>query len=153
MLEKPELRHLCDVVAELGPPMDLGDGRGGRRRIVPIIGGTVTGERLNGGILDLGADWQTILPGGAGELDTRYAMETDDGALIDIRNFGYRTGPQDVLAALGRGEQVDPSLYYMRTHPRFETGDPRYDWLNTLICVGTGAREAARVRIAMFEVT
>ncbi|MEO3389394.1 DUF3237 domain-containing protein [Mesorhizobium sp. CAU 1741] len=153
MLEKPELRHLCDVVAELGPPMELGQGRGGRRRIIPIIGGSVEGERIKGRILDLGADWQTIFADGAGELDTRYSMETHDGALIDIRNFGYRTGPQEVLAALGRGESVDPSLYYMRTHPRFETGDARYAWLNTLICVGTGAREASRVRITMFEVT
>src|SRR5690606_8058432 len=153
MLQKPDLRHLCDVVAELGAPMELGDGRSGRRRIIPIVGGTVSGERINGRILDLGADWQTIFADGAGELDTRYSMETDDGALIDIRNFGYRTGPQDVLAALARGEPVDPSRYYMRTHPRFETGDRRYAWLNTLICVGTGAREASRVRISMFEVT
>ena len=79
-------------------------------------------------------------------------METHDGALIDIRNFGYRNGPPEVIAALGRGETVDPSLYYMRTHPRFETGDDRYAWLNRLICVGTGAREAAAVVIKVYEV-
>ena len=151
-LKQPELRHLCDIVAELGAPMELGEGRGGKRRIIPITGGTVTGERLNGTVLNLGADWQTIFAGGAAELDTRYSMQTHDGALIDIRNFGYRHGPQEVIAAVGRGEQVDPSLYYMRTHPRFETGDPRYAWLNAMICVGTGAREASSVRISMFEV-
>ncbi len=152
MIAKPELVHLCDLTVELAAPMELGDSPRGRRRIIPIVGGTVTGERLNGRILNLGADWQTILSDGNAELDTRYSMETDDGALIDIRNFGYRNGPPEVIAALGRGEPVDPSLYYMRTHPRFETGDSRYAWLNRLICVGTGARQAAAVAIKVYEV-
>ena len=148
----PRLRHLCEVFVELAKPMELGDAPKGRRRIIPIIGGRVEGERLSGRILDLGADWQTVLADGTAELDTRYAMQTHDGALIDIRNFGYRHGPPDVLAALARGEAVDPSLYSMRTHPRFETGDPRYEWLNRLIAIGTGAREPAAVRISVFEV-
>lgn len=152
MIAKPELVHLCDLTVELAVPMELGESPRGRRRIIPIVGGTVTGERLNGRILNLGADWQTILADGNAELDTRYSMETDDGALIDIRNFGYRNGPPEVIAALGRGEPVDPSLYYMRTHPRFETGDSRYAWLNRLICVGTGARQAAAVVIKVYEV-
>src|SRR5690606_8814291 len=152
MLPQPELRHLCDLIVELAAPMELGDARSGRRRIIPIVGGEVTGERLAGRILHLGADWQTVFADSSAELDTRYAIETHDGALVDIRNFGYRRGPADVLAALGRGEAVDPSHYYMRTHPRFETGDPRYGWLNTMVCVGTGAREAARVRVSVFEV-
>lgn len=151
-MEKPALAHLCDLTVELAKPMELGASPRGRRRIIPIVGGTVSGERLNGRILNLGADWQTILADGNAELDTRYAMETHDGALIDIRNFGYRHGPAEIIAALGRGEAVDPSTYYMRTHPRFETGDERYAWLNRLICVGTGMREAAAVRIAVYEV-
>ncbi len=89
---------------------------------------------------------------GTAELDTRYAMQTGDGALIDIRNFGYRHGPPEVLAALARGEPVDPALYSMRTHPRFETGDPRYAWLNRVIAVGTGVREPTAVRVSVFEV-
>ena len=152
MIAKPELVHLCDLTVELAVPMELGESPRGRRRIIPIVGGTVTGERLNGRILNLGADWQTILADGNAELDTRYSMETHDGALIDIRNSGYRNGPPEVIAALGRGEPVDPSLYYMRTHPRFETGDSRYAWLNRLICVGTGARQAAAVVIKVYEV-
>jgi hypothetical protein len=86
------------------------------------------------------------------ELDTRYGIETNDGALIDVRNFGYRHGPPEVLARLAAGEDVDPSLYYMRTHPRLESGDPRYAWLNRTIFVGTGARFADGVRIEFFEV-
>lgn len=148
----PELRHLCDFTVTLAPIMEMGDGPAGRRRIIPIVGGTVTGERLSGEILNLGADWQTVFAAGHAELDTRYAMRTHDGAVVEIRNFGYRHGPPEVIAAIGRGEEVDPARYYMRTHPRFETGDPRYLWLNRTICVGTGARRADRVLISVFEV-
>lgn len=153
MLPQPGLRHLCELVVELAAPIELGTGPRGRRRIIPIIGGTVSGERLNGRILNLGADWQTIFSDGVAELDTRYSFETHDGATVDIRNFGYRHGPAEIIERLARGEAVDPALYYMRTHPRFETGDPRYAWLNRMICVGTGARESASVRISVYEVT
>ena len=148
----PELRFLCDFTVELAAPLELGDGPSGRRRIIPIIGGTVTGERLHGRILDLGADWQTVYRDGLAHLDTRYAMQTDDGAIIDIRNIGVRHGPPDVIQALARGEKVDPSLYTMRTSPRFETGDPRYAWLNRVIAVGSGARDASAVRLKIYEV-
>lgn len=151
-IQAPPLRHLADLDVELGVPIELGDGPRGRRRIIPIIGGRVTGERLSGEILNLGADWQTIFNDGTSELDTRYAIRTEDDAMIDIRNFGFRHGPKEVVDALMRGETVDPSRYYMRTHPRFETGDPRYAWLNRTICIGTGARLAGRVRITLFEV-
>ena len=152
MQEAPGLRHLADLDVELAAPIELGDGPRGRRRIIPIIGGTVTGERLSGEILNLGADWPTVLSDGTAELDTRYAMRSHDGASIDIRNFGYRHGPKHVLDALMRGEAVDPSLYYMRTQPRFETGDGRYAWLNRIVCIGTGARLANGVRVSFFEV-
>lgn len=149
---KIELAHLCDLHVELASPIELGTSVRGRRRIIPIIGGTATGERLSGRILNLGADWQTVFSDHSAELDTRYSIETHDGAIIDIRNFGFRHGPAEVIQALGRGEQVDPASYYMRTHPRFETGDERYAWLNRTICLGTGTREPDCVRIAIFEV-
>jgi hypothetical protein len=102
--------------------------------------------------LNLGADWQTIFQNGVAELDTRYAMETDDGATIEILNFGFRHGPTDVIAALAQGHEVDPADYYMRTHCRLETGDPRYEWVNKTLFVGTGKRESARVVIDLFAV-
>jgi hypothetical protein len=71
-----DLRHLCDLHVELAAPIELGTGPRGRRRIIPIVGGIVTGERLSGRILDLGADWQTVFSDHSAELDTRYAIET-----------------------------------------------------------------------------
>ncbi len=105
----PKLTHVCDLTVELDPIREMGPGRAGHRRIIPIVGGTVRGPRINGRILNVGADWQTIFAGGMAELDTRYAMETDDGAVIEIVNYGYRHGPAEVIAAVGRGEDVDPS--------------------------------------------
>ena len=49
-------------------------------------------------------------------------------------------GPPEVIAALGRGKTVDPSTYYFRTMPRFETVHPEYSFLNRLIAVASSDR-------------
>ncbi len=146
------LQPLLRAEITLAPPQELGDAPLGRRRIIPITGGTFRGERLAGRVLPGGADWQVIRHDGVAELDARYTLETEDKALIYVRNFGYRHGPADVIRRLAAGEPVDPSLYYMRTTPRFETGAERYRWLNRLICVATGARRSAAVELEVFEV-
>ncbi|MEQ8817674.1 MAG: DUF3237 domain-containing protein [Thalassobaculum sp.] len=152
MLTPPTLEHVCDLLVELDPVRELGRGRAGARRIIPIVGGTVTGPRISGRILNLGADWQTIFHDGVAELDARYAFETGDGALIEVANHGYRHGPPEVIERLRRGEDCDPAEYYMRTTARLETGDPRYDWVNRMVFVGTGARHASAVEIGLYRV-
>jgi Protein of unknown function (DUF3237) len=151
MLPIPELKPFCELRVDLAPIMEMGPGRAGKRRIIPIIGGTVSG-RVTGKILNLGADWQTIYADGSADLDTRYAFETDDGALIEIINKGVRHGPPDVVARLAQGEDVDPSEYYMRTTARLETGDPRYDWVNNMLFVGAGGRFASQVHVQLYTV-
>ena len=145
------LQPLLRAEITLAPVQELGDSLG-RRRIIPITGGTFRGERLSGRVLPGGADWQVIRSDGVAELDARYTLETEDEALIYVRNFGYRHGPADVIKRLAAGEAVDPSLYYMRTTPRFETGAERYQWLNRIICVATGARRKAAVELDVYEV-
>ena len=151
-LPAPGLAHICDLHVDLAPIRDMGTGRAGKRRIIPIVGGTVEGPGLQGTILNLGADWQTIWVGGVAELDTRYAIETQEGALIEVINYGYRHGPDAVITALGEGEDVDPDAYYMRTHARLETGDARYSWVNRTLFVGRGMRKAAQVVISLYAV-
>ena len=146
------LQPLLKAEITLAPAQELGDSPLGRRRIIPITGGTFRGERLSGRVLPGGADWQVIRADGVAELDARYTLETEDKALIYVRNFGYRHGPAEVIKRLAAGEAVDPSLYYMRTTPRFETGAERYQWLNRIICVATGARRAAAVELDFYEV-
>ena len=152
MLTPPTLEHVCDLLVDLDPVRELGRGRAGARRIIPIVGGTVTGPRISGRILNLGADWQTIFHDGVAELDARYAIETGDGALIEVANHGYRHGPPEVIERLRRGEDCDPAEYYMRTTARLETGDERYTWVNRMVFVGTGARRASAVEIGLYRV-
>lgn len=152
ILPAPALEHVCDLSVELNPIQELGQGRSGQRRIVPIVGGTVKGPKLTGTILNVGADWQTVFNDNLAELDTRYAMQTDDGAVIEIINYGYRHGPSEIIAAIARGEEVSPHHYYMRTHARLETGDSRYAWVNKTLFVGTGARLKQEVVLSLFAI-
>lgn len=152
-LPQPKLDHVCTLQVTLDPIREMGTGRAGARRIIPIVGGTVSGPRLSGRILNVGADWQTLFADGLAELDTRYAMETDDGATIEIINYGYRHGPKEVLDAVARGEAVDPGSYYMRTHARLETGDARYDWVNRTLFLGVGARNQGSVQVELYAIT
>jgi hypothetical protein len=91
-------------------------------------------------VLPGGGDWTLLRSDGVLELDLRVTLETDDGALIHYASFGLRHGPPEVIAALARGEAVDPTSYYFRTTPRLETGHPKYAFLNGLLAVATGDR-------------
>jgi hypothetical protein len=152
ILHPLNLQPLFQAEITLAPPQDLGETPQGRRRIIGITGGRFSGERLSGRVLAGGADWQVIRADGVAELDARYTLETTDGALIYVRNCGVRHGAPDVLRKLSNGENIEPSLYYMRTTPRFETGDARYAWLNRIVCVATGARRPAAVELEVFEI-
>ena len=147
-----KLQALFKADIELAPAQELGAGPLGRRRIIAITGGRFFGERLSGRVLPGGADWQVIRADGVADLDARYTLETADGALVYVRNRGYRHGPAEVLKRLAAGENMDPAQYYMRTTPLFETGDERYAWLNRMVCVASGARRPAAVELEVFEI-
>ena len=112
----------------------------GTRVIAQVVSGHFEGPRLSGKVLPGGGDWTLLRGDGVLELDLRLTLETDDGALIDMRSFGLRHGPPEAIAALARGERVDPSTYYFRTTPRFETAHPKYAFLNRLLAVSSGDR-------------
>jgi hypothetical protein len=124
------------------PPQKLGVVPHGTRVIAPITSGTFEGPRLRGKVLSGGGDWTLSRSDGVLELDLRITLETDDGALISMTSFGLRHGPPEILAALARGESVDPSKYYFRTAPRFETSAPAYAFLNRVIAIASGDRRA-----------
>ena len=147
----PELRFAFEIGAEVAAPLDLGQTQAGHRRIIPIAGGLVSGPRLQGRILAVGADWQILRPDGAAELDARYTIQTDDGALIYVVNRGVRHGPAEVLARLNRGERVDPASYYFRSTASFETSAPQHTWLTRTIVLGVGERYPDKVVIRFWE--
>jgi uncharacterized protein DUF3237 len=135
-------RPLMTLQVVVAPPHKLGGVPHGTRVIAPITGGTFEGPRLRGTVLPGGGDWTLLRSDGVLELDLRITLETDDGALIYLTSFGLRHGPPEALAALARGEPVDPSRYYFRTAPRFETSAPRYAFLNQLMATSSGDRRA-----------
>lgn len=148
----PLLTPRFELRVQVGPAQELGEYGGGRRRVVPITGGTVVGERVNGVILPGGADWQTIRPDGVTLLQARYTMQTSDGQVIGIVNTGVRTASAEVAARMARGEQVDPSLYYFRASPVFEVGPGPYGWLTERLFVSAGERTPDLVRLTVYEV-
>jgi len=140
------------IRCELEGIMSLGQTPLGERRIINILGGPVTGPKLNGRVLPGGADWQIIRADGAADIQARYTIETDAGARILVSSEGLRHGPPEVMARLARGENVDPTLYYFRTVMRFETAEPAIDWMNRILAIAHGQREARAVKLDVYEV-
>ena len=151
MPEPPALQFAFEAVAEVGAPLDLGVIDRGRRRIIPVLGGRFEGPSIRGRILPGGADWQILRPDGAAELDARYTLETDDGALVYVSNRGMRGGSPEVLARLNAGETVDPASYYFRTVAQFETGAPSYQWLMQAIFVASAERYPGQVVVRFWK--
>jgi hypothetical protein len=139
---KPNLEYLgrwsVDLVApiwELGQTSDLG-----RRRIIPITGGTFNGSNFKGKILNNGADWQIVTKDGLAIIDTRYLLQTDDGEYVYLQTKGYRFGPPEVMAKVAKGEVVDANLYNFRITMQFETSSKKYDYLNRYIGIAFAMR-------------
>jgi muconolactone delta-isomerase len=145
-LPEPRLTKVYSLEATLAPPLELGETAQGHRRIVPLTGGTFSGPEMSGRLLPgASADWQIILADGTALGDIRYTLQTDRGDLLYVRSRGIRHGSPEVLARLGRGEDVDPGEYTFRTSTRIETAAPDLDWLNKGIFISVAGRQAAGV--------
>lgn len=145
-LPDPRLTRVFRLEATLGEPLDLGGTPRGRRRIVPASGGTFAGPELNGELLPgASADWQIVLPDGTTLGDIRHTLRTDDGALVYVQSRGVRHGSAEVIARLGRGEDVAPSEYTFRTWTQIETASARLDWLNKGVFISVGGRPPGSV--------
>lgn len=116
----PGLEYLYTAFVDCDPRIFTTQTAKGLRTAIPIIGGNFTGPRLNGKILDLGADWGLTDPQtGVFTADTRYNLQTDDGANIYIQTSG--------------SQQPNGNLHLRLI---FETGDKKYYWLNFVTGVG-----------------
>jgi uncharacterized protein DUF3237 len=148
----PKLTLAFTIRVQVGPPTELGQVPRGRRRIIPIQGGTFEGPNIRGKVVPGGADWQIVRGDGLAELDTRYLLQTDDGHLIYIQNAGIRHAPPEVTKKLLAGEPVDPSQVYFKTIPTFETSAAELQWLTRSLFVGTGERNPTEVVIRVWKV-
>jgi hypothetical protein len=145
-------KPLMTFFVEVKKPAMLGVTPTSDRRIGEIAGGRFEGERLRGKFLPGGSDWQTLRPDGAVTINVRVVLETDDNQLIAMTYTGLRHGPREVIEAIARGEQVDPTAYYMRVVPVFETASEKYGWLNRIVAVAHGHRLSTGAIYNVWEV-
>jgi len=143
---EPRLEHAFDMRVQVAKPIEIG-----RRRIVPILGGSFEGSGLRATVLTGGADYQIIQPDGFTEADARYVIETERAERVYVVNRGMRHGPPEAIAKLNAGETVDPALIYFRTVPTFETSAPDLLWLTRAIFIGIGERYPGEVAIRFYR--
>ncbi len=148
-----QTRELFQLTLKVPSIVDLGQTPRGIRKIARVTGGEFQGDRLKGTVHEApGGDWMLLRPDGVLNLDVRITLETDDHQLIFMSYQGVRHGPQEVMDRLGRGESVDPKAYYFRMVPSFETSSEKYAWLNKIVCIATGKRDASGPTYDVHEV-
>jgi hypothetical protein len=147
-----KLEYLMTYHAELEPPVEVGAVPSGVRRIVDVKGGAFEGPRLKGRILPGGGDWLLVGNDGVARLDVRATLETHDGARIYVQYPGVLVLNERIAQALARGGETRYGETYFMTQPRFETGDPRYAWLNSVVAVGEGRVRPGVVEYRVYQV-
>ena len=156
----PGSTFLCEVTIELdaSAPIALGASPWRNRRVSDIVGGRFEGPEFSGTVCRSGADWSEgsrAADGGiATALDVRSLWRTDDGAYVYVTYGGRLVVPADRLAEFSdpeKVEQMDPSAYYFRTNPLFETSAERYQWLNGIVAIGLGRRTRSGVVYRIFQ--
>ncbi len=152
-LPDPRLDLIYRLEATVGDPQDVGEISAGRRRIVPLTGGTFHGPELRGTLLpEASADWQVILTDGTALGDVRYTLETERGDLLYVQSRSVRHGSPEVLERLGRGEDVDAGEYTFRGSAKIETGAADLDWLDKGIFISVGGRQPGGVTYEVYLV-
>jgi len=133
------LFHLeCDTSTP--PPTFLAGGPAGTRVIVNVSDGTFTGPALNGTVAaGPGGDWATVAADGHLRLDVRLLLHTADGAAI-------------LMTYTGIGAPGDDGQLAIRATPRFECGDERYAWLNTVQAIALGTLSGRGVEYDVYRV-
>jgi len=146
-------RPLFNLTIHLHPTIELGQTPAGGRRIFPVSGGVFEGDRLRGVVSPMiGSDLLLMRSDGAFQQDVRLLLVTDDGDNILMTYRGIRRASPEIDARLSRGEAVDPSAYYLRTTPYFETASEKYAWINGVVSVAQGGRVAGGVRYETYEI-
>lgn len=148
----PKLDYAFTLVARVAAPVDLGEAQGFRRRVVPILDGTVSGPLFEGTILAGGADWQRIRPAdGLSRLFATYAIRHKDGTIVQVENRGLRRAAPEVMERLNGGEIVEPALVYFRSAPVFDAPEGPHAWLNESLFLASGRRMPDRVEIDVYK--
>ncbi len=131
---------------------DVGSVPLGTRHLDMLGSGTFEGPKLKGIVLPGGIDQKTFRTDGAMNPNVRMVLQTDDDALIYMHYTGVRYGTPEVMDRIAKGDTVDPSEYYLRNTPYFETSAAKYDWLNRIVSVGVGRRMPDHAAYDVFQI-
>lgn len=132
--------------------LDVGSVPAGERHVDLLGAGTFEGPQLRGELLSGGLDMKTVRSDGAVIPNVRLVLKTNDDALIFMHYTGIRCGSPDVMQRIADGEAVDPSEYYHRNTPYFETSSEKYSWLNRICSVGIGWRQGDSAGYDVFQI-
>lgn len=146
-------RHLLTLTlsVDFAAMLNIGQTPAGLRRIAPVTGGTFAGDRLNGTVLP-GADWLINRPDGVMVIDVRLVLTTDDGALIYLTYQGRFLAEPEAMTRFAKGALLTPDEYSLAMTAKFECGDERYRWLNTVVAAGTGTQTLSEPVYSLFEI-
>lgn len=117
-------------------------------------GGWVKGPKINGTLVAPSGDWYRVLPSGAGRVDVRATIKTDDGALIYITYNGIFKDSPAMEERANKGEVLTSQDVYFVIAPTFQTSAKKYDWLNGIQCIGkmVSYKDEAYVKYDIFVV-
>lgn len=147
----PVLEYAFEIRVDIAPHLRIGRSVDEELSFTPITGGTIHGPLLKGVVLAGGGDW-AVERSGTAQLEARYLLRADDGAVIDILNRGYYRASAEVIARVEAGEQVSESEYYFRTAPVFQTDAPAHRWLAEHQFVGLARDEDGQVCVRVYVV-
>ena len=131
------LEHLVSVRASLArEPELIGQTPAGFVINWPPLSGTLDGPAFQATVIP-GGEHQTIIrTDGIGELSVSVTVQTHDRALIALRYSGTVDYGEDWAARLPLGKW--PAVLPVRSQIRMLTAEPKYRWLNRLLCLGVG---------------
>ena len=146
-----KLEPLLVLRVDTGAPVGVGTGPYGTRLISTASGGTFEGPRLQGRVLPNGGNWILVDGEDVWHIDVRLLLETDEGARIYVQYKGILVLNQKMRDAIAGGGATGYGDGYFMIQPRFETGDPRYRWLNQVAAVGEGRFEPGIVEYRILQ--
>lgn len=147
------LQHLFVLRLKQRQINDLGMTPLGHRRVVDLDGGSFDGERLSGIVRVSGGDEALIRLDEVFVPDCNLVLETQDGALIRMEYTGRWTAdPGHMSRLLNREGDLNGGGSRLRVFGLFETGDPRYEFLNRCVALGTGVATSVGIEYHFFEV-